>query len=205
MSLLVKAGVKTFVLLEDTPSSFSGEAEKGLRVNAGETALELVTRVLTFLGLSDTPSSYSAQAGKGLQVNTGETALELVDQLPYEATREGGLEFVIDGGGAEIATGEHGHLVVPYDCTITEVQMEADQSGSIKVDIWKDDYDHFPPADGDTICGGNEPELSGAQKYRDATLTSWTTTLSKGDILAYYVDSITTIERCSVVLLVNKT
>ncbi|MBA7658237.1 hypothetical protein ES703_66186 [subsurface metagenome] len=154
--------------------------------------------VRTFLALDDTPGNYSAQASKGLRVNAGESALELID-------RESGLEFVIDGGGAAITIGEKGHLVVPFDCTITEVQLEADTPGDIKVDIWKDDYDHFPPTDGDTICGGNEPEISSGQKDRDSTLTGWTTSLSAGDILAYYVDSCATITRCSVVLLVTKT
>lgn len=116
-------------------------------------------------------------------------------------TREGGLEFVIDGGGSAITTGEKGHMVVPFNRTITEVQLEADQPGSIKVDIWKDSYANFPPTDADSICGGNEPEIAAAQKYRDAVLSGWTKVLSKGDILAYNVDSVATITRCSVVLL----
>lgn len=36
-------GSSTFIGLSDTPASFSGQAGKGLRVNAGETALEWVT------------------------------------------------------------------------------------------------------------------------------------------------------------------
>ena len=35
-------GVSTFLGLSDTPASFSGEATKFARVNAGETALEFI-------------------------------------------------------------------------------------------------------------------------------------------------------------------
>lgn len=125
--------------------------------------------------------------------------------LLIKAPPEAALTFIIDGGGDAITTGQKGHLVAPLDCTITSVELEADQSGSIKVDIWKDTYANFPPTDADSICGGNEPEIATAQKYKDTTLTGWTTSLSKGDILAYNVDSITTITRCSVILLVEKT
>lgn len=157
----------------------------------------LIKGVTTFLALTDTPSSYSAQASRGLRVNAGESALELID-------REAALTFIIDGGGAAITTGEKGHIVAPFDCEIQSVELEADRSGSIKVDIWKDTYANFPPDNDDSICGGNEPEISGAQKYKDATLTSWTKAVSEGDIVAFNVDSITDIQRCTVTLHVEK-
>lgn len=126
--------------------------------------------------------------------------------LLVKAPPEAGLEFVIDGGGAVIATGEQGHLEVPFDCEIQSVKLLGDRTGAIKVDIWKDTYANFPPTNADTITGGNEPEITaGNRKYQDATLTGWTTSLSKGDILAYNVDSITTILRVIVTLKVNKT
>lgn len=115
------------------------------------------------------------------------------------------LEFIIDGGGATITTGEKGHLDVPFDCIIQEVEALADQPGAIKIDIWKDTYANFPPTDADTITGGNEPEITaGNQKYKDTTLTGWTTLLAEGNILAFNVDSITTITRVTVSLKVTK-
>jgi hypothetical protein len=73
-------GGGTFLLLTDTPSSYSGEGGKFVKVNVGETALEFVshTLVTTFLGLSDTPSSYSGSGGYVVKVNSGATALEFV-------------------------------------------------------------------------------------------------------------------------------
>ena len=124
--------------------------------------------------------------------------------LVKAAPPQSAVEFVIDGGGAVISTGEKGYILVPFGCTITEVQLVADRAGSIKVDIWNDNYTNFPPTDADTICGGNEPEIVAAQKYRDTTLTAWTRTLTEATILAFNVDSATTIQRCTVILLVEK-
>ena len=114
-------------------------------------------------------------------------------------------DFIIDGGGSVIATGEHGHIVLDYNCEIEQVSLLADQSGSIKIDIWKDTYANFPPDNADSICGGNEPEIVGAQKDQDSTLTGWTTGITAGDILAFNVDSCTTIERVTVSLKLRKT
>lgn len=115
------------------------------------------------------------------------------------------ITFIIDGGGSAITTGQKGHLEIPFACTINRVTMLADREGSIKVDIWKDDYAAFPPADGDTICGGNEPEISTGIKDQDSTLTAWTTAITAGDILAFNVDSITDIQRVTISLKVTKT
>jgi len=129
--------------------------------------------------------------------------MSLLTKTPLAAV-EAALTFIIDGGGSEITTGKKGYLRVPFDCTITREALLADQTGSIKVDIWKDTYANFPPTDADTITGGNEPEISAGTKDQDATLTDWTTSLSEGDILAFNVDSIDTITRCAVILEVEK-
>ena len=114
------------------------------------------------------------------------------------------LTFVIDGGGEAITTGEKGHLEVPFACTIQQVTMLADQSGSIVVDIWKDTYANFPPTDADTITASAPPTISSAQKSQDAILTGWTKAISAGNILAFNVDSCTTITRVTISLKVNK-
>jgi len=115
------------------------------------------------------------------------------------------IEFMIDGGGSAIVTGIAGYVEIPFACTITQVSLLADQTGSIKVDIWKDSYANYAPTDADTITGGNEPEISSGVKDQDGTLTSWTTSISAGDILIFNVDSIATIEKCLVSLKVERT
>jgi hypothetical protein len=115
------------------------------------------------------------------------------------------INFIIDGGGAVISTGEKGHVVVDFDCQILNWTILSDQTGSIVVDIWKDTYTNFPPTVGDTITGSAKPTLASAQKNQNTTLSGWTTTITAGDILAYNVDSVTTVQRVTVALRVRMT
>ena len=108
------------------------------------------------------------------------------------------VAFVIDGGGAAITTGQKGHLEVAFRMTVQGWTIIADQSGSIVVDIWKDTYANFPPTSGDTITGTEKPTLTAQQKNQDLTLTSWTTGLAVGDILAFNVDSVLTVTRVTI-------
>ena len=124
--------------------------------------------------------------------------------LLVKATPGAGLVFIIDGGGSAITTGGKGHLEVPFTCTLQQVSLLADQSGFIKVDVWKDTYDHYPPTNGDSICGGNEPEIAGERKYRDSALSGWIKVLNRGDILAFNIDSCTAITRAVICLKVAK-
>ena len=112
--------------------------------------------------------------------------------------------FIIDGGGAAITTGQKGHLVIPFNAYIKEAIVLADQSGSIVVDIWKDTYSNFPPAVADTITGATLPTLSTAQASRDTSLADWKRHIAKGDVLAYNVNSATTVTRVSVILEVQR-
>lgn len=115
------------------------------------------------------------------------------------------ITFIIDGGGSAITTGEKGHLRIPFSCDISRVIMLADREGSIKVDIWKDTYALFPPTDADTICGGNEPEISVGIKDEDSILTDWDKEIAGDSILAFNVDSVTDIQRVTISLRVIKT
>jgi len=114
------------------------------------------------------------------------------------------ITFIIDGGGEAITTGQKGHLEIPFACTIQQVTLEADQTGSIVVDIWKDTYANFPPTDADSITAAAPPTISSAHKSQDSTLTGWTTSISAGDILAFNVDACTSITRVTISLKVAK-
>jgi len=99
-----------------------------------------------------------------------------------------------------IPTGVSGYLEVPAACTISQVTMLANESGSIIVDIWKDTYANFPPTDADSITAVAPPTITTAQKSQDSTLTNWTISLSAGDILAFNVDSCTTITKVTIII-----
>ena len=118
-------------------------------------------------------------------------------------TRTTSMGLVIDGGGSAITTGIKGDLHIPVACTITAVDMLADQSGSIVIDIWKDTYANYPPTVADTITASAKPTISTALKSEDTTLTGWTVSCSAGDTLRFNVDSCTSITRVALSLKVT--
>ncbi len=114
------------------------------------------------------------------------------------------LEFVIDGAGAEITTGEKGHIRAPFGGTIGSVSLFADQIGSIEVDIWKTALAGFPPAVANSITGGHPPAITNAQDSEDTVLSGWDKTVNEGDIFAFNVDSVSTIQRVTISLKVQR-
>jgi hypothetical protein len=112
---------------------------------------------------------------------------------------------VIDGGGAAITTGVKGYVEVPYASTLTQVDMVADRSGSIVVNLWKCSYAQFDagsthPVAADKITSSTPPTISSGVKSTDSTLASWTKTLAANDVLAFNVDSVSTIQRATLTL-----
>jgi hypothetical protein len=63
------------------------------------------------------------------------------------------------------------------------------------IDVWKDTYANFPPVVGDSIAGTEKPTLSSVSKNQDLSLSTWTTSISSGDIIRLYVESATTVTR----------
>jgi hypothetical protein len=96
-------------------------------------------------------------------------------------------------------------------CTINEVVMVADQTGSIVVDLWKCTYAQFDagvthPVVGDSIVASAPPTITTSTKSDDATLTGWGAgkTVTAGDILALHVNSCTAITILTLVLKVTR-
>ncbi len=116
------------------------------------------------------------------------------------------ITYVFDGGGATLTTGVKGDLLIPFACTINSATLEADQSGSIVIDIWKKTYTlDSPPAVAQTITASAKPTLASHQSSQDATLTGWTTSIAANDMLRFNIDSITTCQRVTLTLKVTKT
>ena len=125
------------------------------------------------------------------------------DRIPYGTVV---VTFIIDGGGAAIETGEKGYLEIPFDATVEEWRLLAGTVGDITIDVWKDSYSNFPPSNADAMPGaGNEPSITAGRKAESTDLSAWTETdISKGDILAFNVDSCGTIERCTLSMSVRR-
>jgi len=119
------------------------------------------------------------------------------------------ITFLIDGGGVAISTGVKGYITVDFACTILQATLLADQTGSIIVDIFKCTYTNFDagsthPVSGDKITASAPPTITSTYKSKDATLTGWTTSIAAGDVLAFNVNSVSTITRCAVMLTVQR-
>jgi len=71
-------GKNRFIELDDTPSTYSGQAGKYPRVKSDETGLEFATAagVGTFKELTDTPDTYTTHGGKHVTVKDTEDGLE---------------------------------------------------------------------------------------------------------------------------------
>lgn len=108
------------------------------------------------------------------------------------------IGLIIGGGGTEITTGIKGDIQIPFNCSLKNVVLLADQSGDIVVDIQKCTYANFPSTT--SICGGSKPTITSNDKSEDDTLSGWTTTITAGDILRFSIDSVSTITRLTISL-----
>jgi hypothetical protein len=103
----------------------------------------------------------------------------------------------INGGDSDITTGIKGDIVIPYNLTITGWTIVSQQTGDIVIDVWKSNYQNFPPTALNSIAGLQKPTLSDSKKNKNTNLTSWTSSISSGDIIRFNVDS------CSGINMVN--
>lgn len=108
--------------------------------------------------------------------------------------------ITIDGGGSAISTGVKGDITLPFSGTILGWYLTADQAGSIVIDVWKDVFANFPPTVADSIAGTEKPTLSGATTNSDTNLTTWTSSISLGDVVRFNVDSAATVTKVTLVI-----
>ena len=141
--------------------------------------------------ITDSGSFYTDTDVEGALQQVGTAVTELLD---------GSIAVVIGTGSEVPSTGLQGVVSVPYDCIIDAVRLLADQSGDIVIDIWADSYANYPPDNSDSIVASAKPTLSSDDKYEDTTLTGWSSTLSKGDILGFEVESVATVQRVVLIL-----
>jgi hypothetical protein len=112
------------------------------------------------------------------------------------------IEFVIDGGGSAITTGNKGWLYIPWPATIFFTRLMADQSGSIVIDILRSTGGAFPSVS--MVGGGNKPTLSAAQTSFVAP-SGWTSVvLARDDWIAFNVTSVATVTKVTLGLDVSR-
>lgn len=98
-------------------------------------------------------------------------------------------------GGGVIPNGHKMYVEIPVNLRATGWTVVSDASGTIVFDIYKDSYANFPPTVGDSMTGTEKPTLSGQQKNQDLTLSSWSTDILAGDVLAVVVSNVATVQQ----------
>jgi hypothetical protein len=114
------------------------------------------------------------------------------------------VKVTFDGQGAALEVGAKAYAPYLPAGTIVGWEMVADVSGSVVIDVWKRAYSAGVPTVAHTITASAKPTLSSAQKNADTTLTGWTTSVSASDIVAFNVDSCTTITQVTLILKIEK-
>lgn len=173
--------------------------------NQGETGAQGETG---FPGATGIQGPQGSQGETGFQGETGgqggqgETGLQ--GETGISAGQIESINFIIDGGGQAIETGLKGYIRIYQESTIEQADLLGGETGAIQVDIWKTDYNNYPPTDSDSITASAPLSFTGAIKSTDSTLTGWTKTINAGDILGYNVDIETNITRVTVALKLSR-
>lgn len=128
---------------------------------------------------------------------------EVSDSIDNSQAALTAITLTIDGAGSAITAGALGKFpTVPYSGEIESVEVAADQSGSIVIDIWK--AADAIPTNANSITGSSPATLSSAQRSQDETLTGWTTSIAAGDVLGFEVDSASTVTEVTLTIKVKK-
>jgi hypothetical protein len=104
------------------------------------------------------------------------------------------IGFTLDGGGSAIVTGDAKvYPTAAFACTISRIDISADQSGSITVDVWK--AAGAIPTSGNKISASAPLTLSTAQLAQNGSLSGWTTSVASGDVFGFSVATVSTVTR----------
>lgn len=102
------------------------------------------------------------------------------------------VSFVMNGGTAPITTGYKGSLRIPTNVVVEKVGLFTSGSGSINVNILRQNYATYDPNPlaGTTIVGTPPLSMSNDIKYFDNTLSGWQTSLYTDDVLNFIVTEV---------------
>lgn len=115
-----------------------------------------------------------------------------------QAVRTEQIGVTVDGGGSVLTTGPKGFKSFMVAGTIIRWRLMADQGGSIEFNIFKDAYVSFPSTT--SIVAAAPPAIVADTDAEDTVLTGWDTTVNAGDVFAFEIVSVTTIQRVTLEL-----
>jgi len=153
----------------------------------------LVANIKGATGATGSTGPTGATGATGATGSTGATGAAGV------STRVVGI--AIDGGGSVPATGIKGYVICPFGGTIIGWNIVGDVTGSAVVDVYKIAYGATLPTS--SIAASAKPTLSSAKVNKDSTVTGWTTAVAANDIFGFNLDSISTITKLSVEVIIQ--
>lgn len=161
----------------------------------GSPEVQTLATLKTDLGLTGTNSgdqtSIVGITGTKAEFNTSVTDGDIL----YVGDQRDTFGITVDGSGAVLTTGSKGFRYIEQNCTIIGWSVVADTTGSIVFDVKKS---------GVSIAGTEKPTLSSQQSNSDTSLSTWTTSLSLGDIIELSIDSASTITRATLTIIISK-
>ena len=108
------------------------------------------------------------------------------------------------GGSASASSlGLLGYLTIPYSGTITGWQVIGDVSGNCVFDVWLAPSGIIPTV-ANTITGTEKPTLTAQQINSDLSLSTWTTAVTAGDIIAINLDSASVLSKAWLTVFITK-
>lgn len=142
-------GATDFTGLSDTPSAYTGEGSKGVRVKSDESGLEFFALLSTFLELADSPASYTGEGGKAVKVKSDESGLEFGDVASDKADQEifltaGNVYYPSDVAALNEDTGTYGNVLENLMGDAADEMIQAqraicndlDSAGTVNIDVW---------------------------------------------------------------------
>lgn len=177
-----------------------------ITVTAGVVSIDNSTITEAKLSLSDVTTKDSSTDTHGYLPKLSGSITQFLrgDGTFAEPSVSGADDFgiTIDGAGTAITTGSKGFRRIPFNCSVTGWTILGKESGSIVIDIKKCNYAGFPTTS--SIAGSEKPTLASAQSNQDVSLSTWTTTITAGDIIEFYVDSAAVVTRVNLFIHITK-
>ncbi len=138
-------------------------------------------------------------AGSGISVTNGSGIVTIAATGSGITGTTTTISMTIDGQGSAIVAGSTRSITVPFQCVISSWSVVADASGSLAVHLASSTFNNYPTITNITGAG-NGPSLS-SQSKRGAAVSGWTqTTIDAGSVLAFVVDSASTVKWATIVL-----
>jgi len=124
------------------------------------------------------------------------------DHLQIERNRVSAV-LIHKPGSVELVSGMLARVDIKAACVIENISVRGGpDTGHAVLDVRRAAFAAWPTVA--SICGASKPTIVAARSYYDATLTGWTTTLAAGDVLEFYLESVSDFCDFSVAMAVRK-